>query len=145
VSASLTVPRAIGVLSLGFLAGAIGTGVHRASQPAGLILAFAIVASAAVTVRAWTGVGGVLAFDLALGATLVLLGLRGPGGDVLIPAQGIGYAWYASVLVVVAVLGLPRRWFSDRQLGGDADEETRSRRITDGMRTTKESDERAPG
>lgn len=145
MSAFLTVPRAIGVVSLGVLAGAIGTGVHRASQPAGLVLALAIVAFAAVTVRAWTGVGGILALDLTLGATLVALGLRGPGGDVLIPAQPIGYAWYASVLVVVAVLALPRRWFSDRQLGGDAGEDVRSRRITDGTPITGESDERAPG
>lgn len=97
---------------LGALVGLTGTGVHRWQQPWGLVLALVSVLAAAVLVRAWTGWTGMLALALGVFGAVSLLGQAGPGGDVVVAAQPVGYAWYLGGLVV-ALAGLaPRRWFA---------------------------------
>lgn len=118
---SIPVSRLFGSAALGVLVGVVGTGVHRLNVPFGLVLALLVVASAGVLVRAWAGVRGMLLLGALLLITVVVMGLPGPGGDLLIVAQPVGYAWYASALVVAAVGLLPRRWFSNRQPGHNAD------------------------
>lgn len=98
---------------LGALVAVVGTGVHRLNPPMGVTLALVIVAAAGVMVRAWAGPRGVVALGVGLVVVVALMGRSGPGGDVLIAAQPVGYVWYTGVLVVAAVGLLPRRWFSD--------------------------------
>ncbi len=118
--AALTLPRTLGVVVLGVVVAVAGTAVHRAHQPLGLVLALAIVLSAAVLARAWTGWRGVLLLTLVLGLGVLALSRPGPGGDVLVPAQRIGYLWLGGVALAPLSLVLPRRWFSDRPLGGSS-------------------------
>lgn len=107
----------LGSAVLGVIVGVVGTGVHRLNPPSGLVLALGVVASAGVLVRAWAGTRGMLALGLALLATVGSMALPGPGGDVLVAAQPVGYVWCGGALVVALVGLLPRRWFSDRPLG----------------------------
>lgn len=105
-------------LLIGVLVGVVGTLVHRWEQPWGLVLALASVLSAGLLVRAWSAWVGMLLLALGVVTTVAVLAARGPGGDVLVAAEPIGYIWYAGA-AVVALAGLaPRRWFSDRPVGG---------------------------
>lgn len=116
------VVRVLCCLVPGVVVGVVGTGVHRAYQPWGLVLGYLTVVSAAVLARAWVRGRGTLAFGTGLLATLVAAAYLTPGGDVIIAGDGIGYAWIAApVLVAVAAL-LPRRLFSDRPLVRRRDE-----------------------
>lgn len=99
---------------IGVVIAFVGTGIHRAKPPWGLVLALVIVVSGGVLARAWAGWAGMLALALGLVTAVGVLGLRGPGGDVLIPAQPIGYVWYAGAAAVALAGLLPDRWFSDR-------------------------------
>jgi hypothetical protein len=123
VPPSLTLPRAVGVVAIGVVVGLVGTGVHRANQPTGVIIALAIAASAGVMVRAWARWAGVVLLAGVLALVIVVLAGVDRGGDVVIAAQRISYVWFASVPVVLATMALPRAWFSDRQVGGGADRE----------------------
>lgn len=120
---TLTPLRAVGVIALGLAVGFVGTGIHRANQPVGLILALSIAASAGVLARAWTRWPGVVLLAAAVLAVLLVVNFVRPGGDVVIAAQPVGYAWFGSALVVLATLLLPRRWFSERPIGGTAGRE----------------------
>ncbi|WP_152605531.1 DUF6113 family protein [Cellulomonas carbonis] len=105
--------RPFGAFLLGVVVGVAGTGVHRWQQPWGLVLALAAVVAAGVLVRAWTGWVGMLALALGVFGVVSLLGQSGPGGDVVVAAQPVGYAWYLGGLAV-ALAGLaPRRWFGE--------------------------------
>lgn len=114
---SIPASRLFGSAALGVVVGVVGTGVHRLNVPFGLVLALLVVASAGVLVRAWAGARGMVLLAALLLLTIVVMGRPGPGGDLLIVAQPVGYAWYASAVVVAAVGLLPRRWFSDEPLG----------------------------
>lgn len=116
--ATLTLPRAAGVAFLGLAVALTGTAIHRIHQPLGLVLAYVIVLSSAVLARAWTGWRGVMLLTLTLGAGVLALDLYAPGGDVLIPAERIGYFWFGGVALVPLSLLLPARWFADRPVGG---------------------------
>lgn len=117
---ALTVPRALGVIVVGLAVGFIGTGIHRANQPVGLVLALAIAASAGVLARAWARWPGVLLLaGVELTVVLAVAFVR-PGGDVIITNEPIGYAWFGSALVILAMLALPRRWFGEQQIGRSA-------------------------
>lgn len=98
---------------LGIVVGLVGTGVHRAQPPWGLLLALLCVLSAGVLARAWTGRAGLLAVALGAFAAVSLLGGPGPGGDVLVALEPIGIVWYAGALVTLVVAFLPGRWFTD--------------------------------
>lgn len=109
--------RVLGSAVLGVVVAAAGTGIHRVNPPWGIALALLIVFSAAVMARAWVSWSGVLALGAAVVLTVLAMGRLGPGGDVIIAAQPVGYAWLASGVVVAAVGLLPRRWFSDEPIG----------------------------
>ncbi len=98
---------------LGLVVGVVGTSVHRAQPPWGVLLALLCVVSAGVLARAWTGWTGMLALALGVFAAVSLLGGPGPGGDVLVALQPVGVVWYLGALAVLPVALLPRRWFSD--------------------------------
>jgi len=105
---------------LGVIVGVVGTVAHRAQLlgldlPLGLVLALLAVLAAGVLSRAWGGLAGLLGYGIGWVAVVQLLAIEGPGGDVLVPGQAVGYVWIYGGLVVVAVAAfLPRTWFSDR-------------------------------
>ena len=109
--------RYLALLAVGALVGVVGTGVHRAEAPWGLVLALAMVAAAGVLARAWVGWVGVLAVALGVFTTVSVLAGPGPGGDVLVALEPVGIVWYAGALAVAAAALLPRRWFSSAPLG----------------------------
>lgn len=110
--------RYAGAGLLGAVIGVAGTAVHRGSPPLGLVLALVTVLVGGLLARAWIGWAGMLALAMGIVSTVGVLGAGGPGGDVLIVADALGYVWYAGALVV-AVAGLaPARWFSEHPLGG---------------------------
>ncbi|WP_182113319.1 MULTISPECIES: hypothetical protein [unclassified Actinotalea] len=110
--------RLAGTLLIGVVVGVVGTAVHRWHEPWGLVLALATVLSAGVLVRAWAGWAGMLVLALGIVTTVAVLAMRGPGGDVLVAAEPVGYVWYGGALVVGLAALAPARWFSDRPLGG---------------------------
>ncbi|WP_372593318.1 hypothetical protein [Actinotalea sp.] len=114
--------RLAGSFVVGAVIGLVGTGIHRWMQPWGLIGALVLVLVGGVLGRAWTGSAGVLAVGLGVVTVTGLIGGGGPGGDVIIAAQPIGYLWFAGAIVVAGAAFLPRRWFSEAAaLPRDAD------------------------
>ncbi|WP_278236784.1 DUF6113 family protein [Isoptericola sp. AK164] len=113
----LVVWRLVLGLLLGGVVGLIGTVGHRMAWwdlPLGLALALALTLSAAVLCRAWAGVGTLLACGAGWLVTVQLLAAEGPGGDVLVPADTVGYVWtYGGLLLFAVAAFLPRRWFVD--------------------------------
>ena len=107
------VARALGSVGIGVVVGVVGTGIHRWQQPWGLLGALAIVVVAGALGRAWTGWVGVVGVGLGVATATGVLGTSGPGGDVVVAAQPVGYLWFAGAAVVVLAGLLPRRWFSD--------------------------------
>lgn len=110
-------------LLVGLVIGLLGTVVHRGSGAVGpldvswwgVALAIVTVAVVGVTVRAWIGLAGLLAYGVGVVVAVQVLATSGPGGDVLVPAeQAIGFVWIAgSAAGVVAAALMPRRWFRD--------------------------------
>ena len=106
----------VGGVLLGVVVALVGTGVHRANQPWGLVLAYLTVVSAAVLARAWARRTAMTAFGLGLLAVVLAMAYWRPGGDVLVTDEPIGYAWIAAPLLVGVVALLPARMFSDRPM-----------------------------
>ena len=122
------VGRALVSLAAGAGVGLVGTLAHRmgasANVPYGLVLAFAVTALSTYAARARQGVAG-LAWHLiaSSGVAWAIALFGGVGGDVLVVAgfgsaevpffsEHAGYIWlYGVVLVQVAMLALPPRWF----------------------------------
>jgi hypothetical protein len=105
-------------LLLGLVVGLVGTITHRTAPPWGLLAAVAATLSAAVLARATAEGAGLAAY--AAGLLLVIQAANGyrPGGDVLIPADALGYAWLVLPLLMCAVVTfLPRRWWDRRDAG----------------------------
>lgn len=107
--------RALGALLLGVVVGSVGTVLHRSTRPWGVVVCLLLVLAASVAVRAAGGrvmSGGLL---VGLFLSVQVLSGRGPGGDVLVPADGaIGWVWaVGSLAVAVAVALAPRAWFAD--------------------------------
>lgn len=113
-----TLGRLAATLLVGVVVGLIGTVVHRWDQPWGLVLALGAVLASGVLARAWAGWAGMLLVGLGVVTTVAVLAVRGPGGDVLVAAEPVGYVWYAGALVVLLAGLAPRRWFSDRPVTG---------------------------
>ena len=109
--------RLAGAGLLGVVLGVVGTVVHRAISPWGLVLALLAILVLGVLLRAWQGWSGMLAGAMGVFTATWLLGTTGPGGDVLIAADWRGLAWFCGALVVGLAAVMPRRWFSDRPLG----------------------------
>jgi len=103
-------------LLLGVLVGTLGTVLHRSITPWGVVICLALVAAAAITVRAWAGFGTLVGYAVGLVVTVLLLTQRGPGGDTLAPdGQAIGWVWVlGSIAATILVALLPPRLFDDR-------------------------------
>lgn len=113
-----TLGKAAGAFVLGLTVGTVGSVMHRASWPWGVVLCLALVLVAGVTVRAWGGVVPVVGFAGGLFLAVQVLAQRGPGGDVLVPAaDSHGWVWILGAAAAVAVVALvPRRAFDDAPL-----------------------------
>ena len=109
--------RYLGAVLIGVLIGVIGTSIHRSRPPYGLVLALVIVLVAGVLTRAWAGGPAMFALAMGIASSVAVLGAGGPGGDVLIAGDALGYVWYGGAAVVALAALAPRRWFSDRPLG----------------------------
>lgn len=108
--------QVLGSVVLGVAVGVVGTGVHRANAPWGLVLAYLTVVSAAVLARAWGRGRTVAAYALGLAGMVLAMAFLRPGDDVLVTDEAIGYAWIAAPVLVVAVVLLPARLFADRPM-----------------------------
>ncbi len=118
ISATL-LGRAAGAFVAGLLAGTLGTVMHRAVRPWGLVLVLALVLLVTLTCRAWAGWFGYVG---AVGGTFLaaqVLSGTGPGGDVLVPSDDVwGWAWaIGSVAAAGVVAFAPRRWVEDDEDG----------------------------
>lgn len=102
-------------LLLGLVVASVGTVMHRALPPWGLVLGLFVVLSAAVFARAWEGLTGSVAFAGAWFLTVLVLWQVGPGGDILVPDLGPwGTIWILGGAVASGLPALaPSRWFSD--------------------------------
>jgi hypothetical protein len=105
--------RVFGSFVVGAVIGVVGTGIHRWTEPWGLVIALVIVLVGGALGRAWTGWLGIFAVGMGVATATGLLGTSGPGGDVIIAAQPIGYVWFGGALVVALAGVLPCGWFSD--------------------------------
>ncbi|MBB2923874.1 hypothetical protein [Cellulomonas cellasea] len=107
--------RAAAALLLGGLVAAVGTTMHRSVEPWGLVLSLALVLGSAVTVRAWSGFSALIGFAGGLFLVVQLLSQPGPGGDVLVTAQGLlGWTWVIGAAVATGLAAFaPRAWFRD--------------------------------
>lgn len=111
------VVRGVLALLLGGAVGTIGTVAHRAEWaglPTGVMLALLLTLSTAMLCRAWSGTVTLLTAGAGWLVVVQALSATGPGGDVLVPAQTVGYVWSYGGLVLFAVAAfLPRSWFAD--------------------------------
>jgi len=112
-----TLWRAAAAFGLGVLAGMLGTVMHRAVQPWGLVLCLLLVLVVVLTSRAWIGWFGYVASAGGIFVAVQVLSSVGPGGDVLVPGTDLwGWAWAIGAVLVVAAVGLvPRRWVADER------------------------------
>ncbi|MFC8193094.1 hypothetical protein ACFUMH_15665 [Cellulomonas sp. NPDC057328] len=113
--------RGAATFVLGLVVGVLGTLMHRAVRPWGLVLCVLLVLVAVLTARAW---GGWVTYVGAVGGlflSVTLLAGEGPGGDVLVPGTDLwGIGWLGGAAVaVVAVAVVPRRWVTDVAGGPD--------------------------
>ncbi|RPF20232.1 DUF6113 family protein [Myceligenerans xiligouense] len=129
--------RVLLAVALGLVIGALGTAVHRygdESWYAGVVLALALTAAAAIMCRAWSGYGALLAFAGGWVVAVQLMSLRGSGGDVLVPAGTLGLVWaYGGVVLLGAAAFLPASWFREEPMRGweeDPAAATSSRSVT---------------
>lgn len=114
-----TLWRALVTLGVGLVVGTLGTVMHRALRPWGLVLCVLLVLVAVLTARAWAGWFGYVGALGGLFVSVQVLAGRGPGGDVLVPGDGWGWAWVLACLGAVVLAGIaPRRWVDDAGPGG---------------------------
>lgn len=100
----------------GVLVALLGTAVHRAYDPFGVVLAIVAVFISATMVRAWLGLVGVGIFGGLFLVLMQILAMEGPGGDILMPADYLTYVWLAGgILAVGAACFTPRKWFSEQE------------------------------
>jgi hypothetical protein len=87
-------------------------GVGGARLPVGIVLGALGVLAVSVAMRAWAGMGGVVGAVVGAFLATQLAAQMGPGGDVLIQGDILGYTWLilAPVMGVVAAFA-PRQWF----------------------------------
>jgi len=117
----LHVGRLLTLALFGVATGVVGTGGHRAFIPWGLVLALAAVAAASVLARAYAGLPGLVAFGVGWVAVVEAMRRVGPGGDVLVRAQPVGYIWiFGGMAVVAAASFAPKRWFREHGEGQSA-------------------------
>ena len=94
----------------GLLVATVGSVAYRSIPPFGVALCVAMVLMGAVFARTWLSWSGLGIYALLCVGAVFLWTLEGPGGSVLIAADGLGYGWLAGAAgaIVVAAL-LPRK------------------------------------
>lgn len=107
VGVARVIASCIGLFALGLVVGAAGAFEHREKAPLGLVVSLAaeasVVVAAGIHTRSRIGAG------LPAGAWVVtaLLGaIERPEGDVVISADGLGYAYLFGGLVLMGLLAL---------------------------------------
>ncbi len=107
--------KAVVTLVCGVLVGAVGTVMHRAALPWGLVGALALALVASLTARAWAGWVTWIGYLGGLFFSVQAMAQSGPGGDVMVPAgEPIGWVWVIGSLVLALATGvLPGRLFTD--------------------------------
>ena len=117
--------RPLAIVVLGLVVGLLGTFIFRSVAPWGLVIAFAMVTGASIFARAWIGGAGVPCFGIGWIIAVQVLSLKGPGGDIVVPAHTLGYLWVFGGLVFVLLAAFaPRSWFNDLAFGGKNQEMT---------------------
>ena len=111
-----TIGRLAAALAIGVLVGTVGTAGHRA-LPWGLSLALTSVVAVGLLARAWGGGAAVLATGLGVASAVTLLGGTGPGGDVLVLPDVVGWVWYLGASLVGVAYLVPRSWFAETEIG----------------------------
>jgi hypothetical protein len=110
-AARVGVPRVIaacfGLATLGFVVGVAGAFEHRAKAPVGLLVSLAaegsVVVAAGIHTRSRIGAG----LPAAAWVVASLLGaIERSEGDVVISADGLGYAYLLGGLVLMGLLSL---------------------------------------
>ena len=95
---------------LGAIVAAVGAVAYRSYPPIGVILSVFLVLMAAVFVRTWSSWLGVIAFAVPFVALTYAFTRTGPGGDLLITPDHLGYGWlYGGAGAVVIACLLPAR------------------------------------
>lgn len=110
-----SVLRALGAVLLGVVVGAVGTVLHRSTQPWGVVVCLLLVLAASVAARAWAGWTASLGLLVGLYLSIQVLSSGGPGDDVLMPAgSSLGWVWaIGALLMALGVAIAPRSWFAD--------------------------------
>ncbi|GIG40398.1 hypothetical protein [Cellulomonas phragmiteti] len=110
-----TVWRVLASTGLGVVAGTLGTVMHRAVRPWGLLVCLLLVLVVVLTARAWVGWSGYLAGVVGTLVAVQVLAGSGPGGDVLVPGSDLwGWGWAIGVVLALGAVALvPRRWVED--------------------------------
>lgn len=106
---------------IGILVAGCATLLHRAEVaelPVGLVGALVTVLVGAVLARAVADGVGVFLYGLATLLTVLLMTYYVPGGDLILTAEPISYAWIVGAPVAAAGAMLtPRSWYADLPAG----------------------------
>lgn len=107
--------RGLVALVLGAFVAVVGTVMHRAVVPWGLVLGLALVLCTAVATRAWGGWVTFVGYAAGVLFVVPVLAQTGPGGDVLVPAgDSLGLWWILGSALAIGVAAFaPRSLFSD--------------------------------
>ncbi|WP_084078926.1 hypothetical protein [Demequina sp. NBRC 110057] len=94
----------------GLLVASVGAVAYRSIPPFGDVLSVLMVLLAAVFARTWLSWTGLGLFATLWALMTYVWTLAGPGGSVLIAADGLGYGWLAGGVVAIVVASvLPRK------------------------------------
>ena len=97
--------------ALGAVVAIVGAVAHRSIPPIAVILCCVLVLLATVFVRAWAGWTAVLSFAVPFVVLTYVFTLHGPGGDLLIAGDALGYSWlYGGAGAVVLACVMPPSW-----------------------------------
>ncbi len=105
----------IALAGAGLFVAIVGTAAHRYEPYWGIVLAILLVLVSALFARAWRGWMGLSIFSSAWTALLLFLTyVDGPGGNIVVLEDGLGFAWYlGGAAAVIAIAFVPRRFVSE--------------------------------
>ena len=103
-------------LLLGMIVATVGTFTHRQWVPFVLIAALALLAVAGVFIRASFGSESLFGYGVGVICTLLYFSLAGPGGDIVMPADGLSMVWLIAGSAMIAVPAFsPNKWFKNQK------------------------------
>lgn len=111
----------IGLGVLGVVVGALGSTVHRLHHEifgdwiaVGILLAFAATAAGSLFARALADWAGVFAYAAGWLIAVLALSIGGPGYNVVIAADTLGYLWsYLGVFIAIWAVAAPKKWLRE--------------------------------